>query len=328
MADTDGPADRFAEVDGARLRFRDEGAGPALLFLHGWALDLDMWEQQAAELSASYRILRFDRRGFGLSSGAPSLERDVGDVAELLDRWQIERVALIGMSQGARVALRAALADPARIACIVLDGPPDQAGPHARTAGDAVPPDGSQASLDRNQVALDRNQVALDGDQIPLDEYRLLAARGDMDGVRRRWSRHPLAQLITDDPSRRKLLRGMVERYPGRDLLQAFPSPEVRPPTQPGKSPGQPVGSVAQSGGRPAGAPALPSGLVALAGRALIVNGMRDLASRRAAGHRLARAIPGARRALVPDAGHLPNLDNSRVYNALLRRFVDPLLGA
>lgn len=300
MADTDGPADRFAEVDGARLRFRDEGVGPALLFVHGWALDLDMWEPQAAELCASYRILRFDRRGFGLSSGEPSLDRDVGDIAELLDRRQIERVALIGMSQGARVALRAALADPRRVACVVLDGSPDQAGPDPRTGSD---------------------EVADAGDPIPLAEYRRLAALGDMEGVRRRWSRHPFAQLVTGDPTHKELLQRMIERYPGRDLLQPI-------------TPAQPAGSLvtagspAQPGRGPADAPAKPSGLSRLAGRALVVNGMRDLAARRSSGLRLTRAIPGARRALVPDAGHLSNLDNPRAYNAILRQFVAPFVGA
>ena len=37
------PADSFIEVDGARLRLRDEGQGFPVLLVHGWALDLDMW---------------------------------------------------------------------------------------------------------------------------------------------------------------------------------------------------------------------------------------------------------------------------------------------
>ena len=61
-------ADRHLSVPGARLRYRDEGAGPAVVFVHGWTLDLDMWEPQAP-LAAQLRLVRFDRRGFGLSSG-------------------------------------------------------------------------------------------------------------------------------------------------------------------------------------------------------------------------------------------------------------------
>ena len=37
-------ADRYFTADGARLRYRDEGSGPALLLVHGWTLDLEMWD--------------------------------------------------------------------------------------------------------------------------------------------------------------------------------------------------------------------------------------------------------------------------------------------
>ena len=55
-----------------RLRVRTAGDGPAVLFLHGWALDLDMWRAQFEALASRYRLIAFDRRGFGLSSGTPS----------------------------------------------------------------------------------------------------------------------------------------------------------------------------------------------------------------------------------------------------------------
>jgi len=44
--------DLYLDVDGARLRYRDEGHGAVLILVHGWMLDLDMWEAQAAALSA------------------------------------------------------------------------------------------------------------------------------------------------------------------------------------------------------------------------------------------------------------------------------------
>src|SRR5713226_5942951 len=77
------PEDLYIEINGARLRYRDEGKGSAVVFVHGWALDLDMWETQAAALAAAYRVVRLDRRGFGLSSGDPSLVDDVTDLHAL-----------------------------------------------------------------------------------------------------------------------------------------------------------------------------------------------------------------------------------------------------
>jgi pimeloyl-ACP methyl ester carboxylesterase len=65
-------AERYFEIGGARLRFKESGGGPAVVLVHGWALDLDVWELQARSLSAAYRVIRMDRRGYGLSRGRPS----------------------------------------------------------------------------------------------------------------------------------------------------------------------------------------------------------------------------------------------------------------
>src|SRR5882724_10020714 len=50
--------DWYFDGDGVRLRYRDEGAGFAVVLVHGWALDLDIWEPQAAALRADYRVIR------------------------------------------------------------------------------------------------------------------------------------------------------------------------------------------------------------------------------------------------------------------------------
>jgi pimeloyl-ACP methyl ester carboxylesterase len=55
----------------------------------------------------------------------------------------------------------------------------------------------------------------------------------------------------------------------------------------------------------------------------LIVNGQHDAKSRKRAGDQLERVLPLAERALVPDAGHLANLDNPHAYNETIRRFLE-----
>ena len=70
------PVDQYLMVEDARLRFRDEGAGPAVILLHGWTLDLEMWDPQVARLRQEFRLVRVDRRGHGFSSGTPSPARD------------------------------------------------------------------------------------------------------------------------------------------------------------------------------------------------------------------------------------------------------------
>src|SRR5215467_8368775 len=105
-------ADRFLTIDGARLRYRDEGRGPAVLLLHGWTLDLQMWDPQVVALRDAFRLVRLDRRGHGRSDGTSSTQRDSADLAALCRHLALTRVALIGMSQGARSALEFAAHAP------------------------------------------------------------------------------------------------------------------------------------------------------------------------------------------------------------------------
>src|SRR5438270_14098776 len=90
------PVDQYLMVPDARLRFRDEGAGPAVILLHGWTLDLEMWDPQVARLRQEFRLIRVDRRGHGSSSGTPSPARDVSDVTALYHHLGLTRFAVIG----------------------------------------------------------------------------------------------------------------------------------------------------------------------------------------------------------------------------------------
>ena len=50
-------ADQYLAVPGARLRYRDEGAGQAVVLVHGWTLDLEIWQPQTA-LATGMRVVR------------------------------------------------------------------------------------------------------------------------------------------------------------------------------------------------------------------------------------------------------------------------------
>lgn len=181
--------ERFVELESATLRVRCAGDGPAIVLVHGWALDLDMWRAQMESLSRRYRAIAFDRRGFGRSSGVPGIEDDVADLEHLLRRLDIDRVALVGMSQGARVALRWALKHPERTSCLVLDGTPAEA--FAPLSG---------------------------GEEIPIDDYRERLRRDGIEAFRQAWLRHPFMQLRTSELEAHRLLREIAARYPARDL--------------------------------------------------------------------------------------------------------------
>lgn len=256
--------DQLIDVGGARLRVRTAGVGPAVLLVHGWALDLDMWTPQFAALGDRYRLIAFDRRGFGLSSGTPGIEDDLADIEELLATLAVERVALVGMSQGARVALRWAMASPATTTGLVLDGPPR----------DLLASGGAQG-------------------EITLAAYRELVRNEGIAAFRQEWLGHPLMQLHTHDARTHMLVREMVERYPGHDLL-ADDARQV----------------------------AVVGDLDRIDVPVLIINGEYDSDTRIGAGAELARALRPAQLAVIPGAGHLSNLDNPAVYNRVLAEFL------
>jgi len=195
--------DEYFRSGEARLRYRDEGAGPPLVLIHGWTLDLEVWNPQAAALGASFRIVRYDRRGFGLSEGAPGITADLEDLARLLDHLEIGAPTLVGLSQGARVALAHALRQPDRVAGLVLDGPPDEVGDPA-AAGD---------------------------EDFSIAEYRTLVRDRGVDAFRDSWRAHPLMRLYGSNPAAAELIGTMLARYPARDLQgpSAVPLPPVGP---------------------------------------------------------------------------------------------------
>ena len=194
--------DRFLIRADARLRYRDEGRGRPLVLVHGWALALEMWQPQVEALADRYRIIRMDRRGFGESTGTPDLESDARDLEALLDALGLERVALLGMSQGARVALSLANSAGHRIECLILDGAP----------------------------ADERLGLGESNDSIPLARYRHLLRSEGIAAVRRELSTLPLLRLHTTDARAHRLLHEMLCRYQGNDLREApFSAARVEP---------------------------------------------------------------------------------------------------
>lgn len=110
------------ETTGARIHYVVAGSGPAVVLLHGWALSVREWDEQIAALAPRYRVVAFDRRGYGRSIGFADPSADPGDVRALLDALRIRSAVLVGHSAGADVASRFAAAMPDRVEALVLYG--------------------------------------------------------------------------------------------------------------------------------------------------------------------------------------------------------------
>lgn len=106
----------------ATLVVERAGAGPAVVFLHAGVADRRMWAAQMAHFSVDHTTVAYDRRGFGDTAAhdQPFLHRD--DLVAVLDHLDLERAVLCGCSQGARIAIDFALAQPARARALILVG--------------------------------------------------------------------------------------------------------------------------------------------------------------------------------------------------------------
>lgn len=90
--------------DGTQLHVKDIGSGHPVVLIHGWPLTGDMFEYQSlALLEAGYRVITYDRRGFGQSGHpADTYNYDVfaDDLGAVLEGLDIDKAHLVGFSMG------------------------------------------------------------------------------------------------------------------------------------------------------------------------------------------------------------------------------------
>ena len=114
----------FARVNGAVLHWREDGPreAPAVLFANSLGSDLRIWDDVVAALAKEFRLVRYDKRGHGLSDVATpfGIDDHASDVAALLDHAGIGPCALVGISMGGMIAQRFAVRFPNRVRALVL----------------------------------------------------------------------------------------------------------------------------------------------------------------------------------------------------------------
>jgi sigma-B regulation protein RsbQ len=107
--------------DGRTLRYTLEGAGQALLFVHGLGGRAENWLLQRAVFAPVRRVIAIDLPGHGRSEGRDvSFDRYWEAIYALCDHLHIERIAICGLSLGARAALMLAARHPELVERIVV----------------------------------------------------------------------------------------------------------------------------------------------------------------------------------------------------------------
>ncbi len=89
--------------DGATLFCRVWGAGRPIVFVHGWAVNCDIWQYQMVPLSSHALCVAYDKRGHGRSSDPGhgyGYDRLADDLATVLEKLDLTNVTLVGHSMG------------------------------------------------------------------------------------------------------------------------------------------------------------------------------------------------------------------------------------
>jgi pimeloyl-ACP methyl ester carboxylesterase len=190
-------------VGDASLRYEATAGGRTpVVFIHGWALNMDVWNDQLAAFSPTHRVIRYDLRGFGQSTGDADNTANADDLRILLDSLGVRSAHLVGLSRGAGVAADFAVHWPDRVKTLVLYGfgpTPDFPLPPEMAGG---PP------------------------------FAAIARAHGVDSLKQWLMASPLAWEPPDRPDIRAKLGPIMAAYDGRDLLHSRPpSGRVAPAT-------------------------------------------------------------------------------------------------
>ncbi|MGQ0702284.1 MAG: alpha/beta fold hydrolase [Gemmatimonadales bacterium] len=187
---------RTATINGESLYYEVAGTGTPLVLIHGWSLNLAMWDPQVSALSRRFRVIRYDRRGFGKSSGSEDVSWDAADLNALLDHLAATKAHLLGMSQGGRVALQFARRYPDRVLSLMLHGTP--------------PPEGFGLPWSG-------------ADRTRFDDWTTIAREQGLDAFRRTWAAHPLMEIPAARPGARARLAELLAGYRGGRFFNPTP---------------------------------------------------------------------------------------------------------
>jgi len=117
--------------DGLSIAYADVGEGYPLVFAGSWMTHLEKdWENPMARhflthLAREFTIIRYDQRGIGMSDWdgvSYSVDKIVDDMARVIDRYEYEKVAILGASQGAVASIAYAVRHPDRVSHLILHG--------------------------------------------------------------------------------------------------------------------------------------------------------------------------------------------------------------
>ncbi len=273
------------EVEGTSLQYTEEGAGEAVVFVHGSASDCRTWRAQIDALAKGYRAIAYSRRyhwpNRPIANGEDyAMAQHVADLGALLRSLGAAPAHLAGHSYGGFVALLLALREPALVRSLVLSEPPVVT---LFVSNQPQPAEMLRLLLTRPATAVAIARLGATG----IGPATAAARRGDMEKVMRQMGQAVLGPQFYAGLSAQRRDQVRANAIAAEFLGSGFP-------------------------------PLDEQALRAMDRPVLLVNGQCSPRVFHHLAHRLAELLPCARRIEIPGASHLVHEDNAPAYNAAL----------
>lgn len=253
-------------VEGGEIAYETCGSGPqAIVLIHDGVIDAAAFDDMWPILCRDFRVVRYDRRGYGRSPAAKAAYSAQDDLAAVMAAARVDHASLVGFSFGGGLALSYAITHPQAVDRLIIAG--------ASINGFAA----SKHFTDRNM------KIAL-----PM----LL---GNVDGVIANAARDPYLMAPGHEAARQKAIA--LSKASPQNLRHQMSDP-LKP--------------------WPSDLPGMPS----MTTPTLILVGEHDIPDVQAMAGAAQALIPGARRVVVKDAGHLMQLEHPREVADLIADFV------
>jgi pimeloyl-ACP methyl ester carboxylesterase len=113
----------YVDIGKAKLYYEEKGKGQALIMIHGGLLDRRMWDDQFDVFAKQFRVIRYDVRNHGLSKSDADEYYNYKDLHNLLEKMNIQKANIMGLSLGGKIAIDFALEFPEKVTALILVAP-------------------------------------------------------------------------------------------------------------------------------------------------------------------------------------------------------------
>jgi len=254
------------EVDGGQIYYETCGNGPqAIVLIHDGVINSASFDDMWPILCRDFRVVRYDRRGYGKSPAAKAPYSPQDDLAAVMAAAKLDRASLVGFSFGGGLAVSYAVQHPERVERLVLSGTVLNGFRPTKTFSDHV------------------TRIMM---PMIIGNVDAVVANAEKSG----WVMAP------DHPEAKAKALAILKASP-QDLRHQMHDPIK---------------------GWPSDLPRLPG----LQVPTLIMTGDHDIADNQATSGAAQALIPGSRRIVIDDAGHLMQLEHPREVAELIADFV------